>query len=79
MKLDTATLAIVVALAAFLSSMYSSTTNLKQAARISRLEQSMRAQCGAGSPNHHVDSCAELSLPLKIPQSPLGPLVDEDE
>ena len=75
MKLDAATVALLLALLACLWSSYSYVVNLEQAARIQRLETALRAVCGANSPTHHTDQCAEISLPLRIPPSPLAGFV----
>lgn len=70
----TATLVSGIALA---MAMYTSADNLEQAAEIHRMERTIKALCGSGSPSHHLAACAEISLPLVIPPSPLRALVPE--
>jgi len=79
MKIDIPTVALLLSLVAFLGFIYVSATNLKQAARIARLETSVRSLCGPNSPNHTANACAEMGLPLKIPLSPFSGLVDNKE
>jgi len=79
MKIDIPTVALLLSLVAFLGSIYSSATNLKQSARIARLETSVRSLCGSDSPNHTANACAQMGLPLKIPLSPFAGLVDNKE
>jgi len=64
MKLDTATIAFLLSFAAFLAFAWIAALSLEQGAQIQRLETSMRALCGARSPDHHSQACAEMSVPL---------------
>lgn len=79
MKIDIPTVALLLSIVAFVGFTYSSATNLKQAARIARLETAVRSLCGPNSPNHTANACAEMGLPLKIPPSPFAGLVDSKE
>lgn len=80
MKIDGATVVITVAaiLAALAISgaIWDISLDMEQAARIKRLETAMRSLCGPQSPNHHIEACAELSLPLEHTPNPFASFND---
>lgn len=77
MKLDAATIAFLLAVISLTAAFWATTINLEQAAQIRRMEVAMRALCKANSPNHHIDACAEISLPLQYPPSPFSALIPD--
>jgi len=77
MKIDAATAAILLAVISLTAAFWATTINLEQASQIRRLEVSFRALCKANSPNHHIDACAEISLPLVYPPSPFSAMIPE--
>lgn len=63
MKLDTASIALILSIIAVISSVWEISVNINQQKRIIRIEKAMRATCGPAADKG--EACAEFSLPIK--------------
>lgn len=73
MRIDAATLALVLSMLAFTGVVWNISLDTEQGARLKRVEDYMRAQCDPNTPKHHLDACDVMAMPPAYPPSIFSP------